>query len=140
MINKISKILDIAINEFSSPIIASASLDMSVKEMIMLMDKHQFRHLPVVDNKKPVGIISARDLKIMKLVDEDLHMVAKDMMIENPFCVISGSPMEAVAFDMSERKIGSALIVNEQGELDSIFTSIDGLNALVEILRGDFNL
>lgn len=131
--------LEIPINEFSSPIIAQANLDMSVKEMIMLMDRHGFRHLPVVDNKKPVGIISARDLKVLRLVNKDLQMKAKEIMIEDPFCVISGAPMEAVAFDMSERKIGSALVVNDAGELDSIFTSVDGLNALVEVLRGDYN-
>lgn len=133
------KYLEIAINEFSSPIIAFATLNMSIKEMMMLMDKHGFRHLPVVENDKPVGIISARDLRLLKMINTDLHLKAKDLMVENPYCVPVGTSMETAAYEMSNMKIGSALVVDEEGKLDSIFTSVDGLNALVEILRGDFN-
>ena len=133
------KYLEIPINEFSSPIIASASLNMSSKEMMMLMDKYGFRHLPVIEDGKPVGIISARDLRLLKMINSDLQLKARDLMIENPYCVPMGTCMEAAAFEMSQRKIGSALVVDEEGNLDSIFTSIDGLNALVEILRGDFD-
>lgn len=131
--------LNIPISEFSSPIIASASLEMSIKEIMMLLEKNGFRHLPVVEDDKPVGIISARDLKIIKALNDDSSLKAKDIMIEDPFCVSSEVSMEDAAFEMSKRKIGSALVVDENGKLDSIFTSIDGLNALVEILRGDFN-
>lgn len=132
------KYLEIPINEFSSPIIASASLNMSVKEMIMVMEKNGFRHLPVVENERPVGIVSARDLKLLRIINKDLQVKARDIMVENPFCVPIGTSMEEAALEMSRRKIGSALVVDDEGKLDSIFTSIDGLNALVEVLRGDF--
>ena len=58
-------------------------------------------------------------------------------MVLNPYTAQTGSMLEEVAFEMSDRKIGSALIVNNFGELEGIFTSVDGLNALIEIIRGD---
>lgn len=133
------KNLSIPISEFSSPIIASASLNMSVKEMLMIMDNNGFRHLPVVENEKPVGIVSARDLKLLRILNKDLQVKARDIMIEDPYCVQGQISMEEAALEMSRRKIGSALVVDSKGNLDSIFTSIDGLNALVEVLRGDYN-
>jgi acetoin utilization protein AcuB len=133
-------IAEIYIEEFSSPITSFATIDMTISEMIHEMDQNGFRHLPVVSNKKPVGVISAREIKLLKTIDTHFDLTAKDIMVSDPYTVRLGSSIEEVAFNMSKEKIGSALIVNSDGEIDSIFTSIDALNALVEIVRGDVEL
>lgn len=133
-------ISEICIEEFSSPITSFATVDMTISQMIAEMDKNGFRHLPVVSNKKPIGVISAREIKLLKTIDTHFDLTAKDIMVTEPYTVRVGSSIEEVAFNMSKDKIGSALVVNGEGEIDSIFTSIDALNALVEIVRGDVEL
>ncbi len=129
--------LEIPVEEFSSPIQAFATPEMGVEEMFDLIKEKGFRHLPVLKNKKPIGIISIRDLEFIKNLNRHFDLKAEDIMTNEPYCIPLGSTLEEVAFHMSEKKIGSAIVLNDDGEADSIFTSIDGLNALVEISRGE---
>ena len=130
--------IDLAVEEYSSPIEAHATEQMSLEDMHGIMSVKGFRHLPVLRNNKPVGMISLRDLNLLKSLNKHFELTASDIMSQDPYCVVKGSSIGEVAFHMSERKIGSAIVVNENGEADSIFTSIDGLNALVEIVRGEY--
>ena len=129
--------LEIPVDEFSSPITAHATMDMSLQEMLDMMEGKGYRHLPVLERNKPVGIISSREIKLLKNLNQHFDLKASDVMVQDPFCVPSGTSIGDVAFEMSNQKIGSAIIVDKDGNADCIFTSIDGLNALVEIVRGD---
>ena len=82
-------------------------------------------------------MISSRDLSLIKSLSTDFNLLAKDIMSEDPYCVPWGTSLEDVAFEMSSRKIGSAIVLDKDGCADSIFTSVDGLNALIELVRGD---
>ncbi|MFT6633263.1 MAG: acetoin utilization protein AcuB [Bacteriovoracaceae bacterium] len=130
--------LDIAIDEYASPIKSSGTTGMSLQEMSKMLEDNGYRHLPILDNKKPVGMVSIRDLHLLKSLNTHFDLKAGDIMSANPYCVPRGTSIEDVAFYMSENKIGSAIIVDESGDAESIFTSIDGLNALVEIARGEY--
>jgi len=44
-------------------------------------------------------------------------------------------PLDRVAFTMSDRKIGSVIVNEDDGEFLGIFTVTDALNALIEISR-----
>lgn len=133
-----NKYLDILIDEFTSPAPITVDINESVEKIFGLMTEEGIRHLPVLNNGKPVGIISERDLSMIKLLNtEEEDLTAERIMTKNPFCVNAGSQLEEVAYEMSRRKIGSALVLNEENKLDGIFTSTDGLNALIEIIRGD---
>ena len=55
----------------------------------------------------------------------------------DPLTVSSGTSLIDAAFEMSEVKIGSLIVNDEHGRVMGIFTSTDGLNALVEVLRGE---
>jgi len=129
--------LDIPVEEYASPILSFATENMQIDEMFELMKENGFRHLPVLIDKKPVGMISSRDLALVKELNRHFDLTAGDIMASDPFCVPFGTSLEDVAFQMSVRKIGSAIIVDKDGSADSIFTSVDGLNALVEIVRGE---
>ncbi len=130
--------IQLPVDDFSTPIILSTSPDQSIKTIIEKMKGESFRHIPVLVGRKPVGIISDRDLHNMGGLDKSDLFKARDIMVHEPYCVQRGTPIDEVAFEMSKRKIGSALVINSKGELDSIFTSVDGLNALIEVLRGDY--
>ena len=49
------------VGEVSSDTVISVGPETSVRECAELLTKHRIRHLPVLDEGKPVGIVSARD-------------------------------------------------------------------------------
>ena len=130
--------LDVQVEEFASPIEAFATEEMSLEDMLGILNVKGFRHLPVLKDKKPIGMVSIRDLNLLKSLNQHFELSAKDIMSQDPFCVLEGASIGDVAYDMSERKIGSAIVTNSKGEAESIFTSVDALNALVEIVRGEY--
>ncbi len=132
-----SKALKITIDEYVSPVSVTASEDMLLSDVSKLMREHGFRHIPILKGQKPIGIISDRDISLLDSLEDLSDLTAADIMVKNPYCAYSGTSISEVAFEMSSRKIGSALILTSEGDLDGIFTSIDGLNALIEIVRGD---
>ena len=130
--------IELIVDEFTSPCENPVSPETSLKEIISLLEKENYRHVPVVENSKPIGIISSRDLKFISRLDvANLDFKAREFMTADPFTVTVGTPVQEVAFEMSQRKIGSAIVTNSDGEIEGIFTTTDALNALVEILRGD---
>ena len=132
-----SQPMNVVIDDYSSPIDLVASEDMPLIEACKLIDEHKYRHLPVVRDGKPVGILSDRDLNLLISLPSLPELTVRDVMVQDPFCVYSGTSIDEVAYQMAKRKIGSALVLNKEGKLESIFTSLDGLNALIEVVRGD---
>lgn len=132
-----SKPLDITIDEYVSPVSVTGTAQMKLSEVTKLMREGGFRHIPILKDNKPVGIISDRDISLLDSLEDLSDLSVEDVMVKEPYCAYTGTSIGEVAFEMSSRKIGSALILTEEGNLDGIFTSIDGLNALIEIVRGD---
>jgi acetoin utilization protein AcuB len=132
-----SKPLDITIDEYVSPVPFTGTTDMRLSEVSKIMREQGFRHLPILKDNKPVGIISDRDISLLDSLEDLSNVCVEDVMVRDPYCAYIGTSISEVAFEMSSRKIGSALILTKEGHLDGIFTSIDGLNALIEIVRGD---
>ncbi len=54
--------LDIEIENYMTRGVITVIPDMTVDECMQLMTKEKIRHLPVIDNKKVVGLISMRDV------------------------------------------------------------------------------
>jgi CBS domain-containing protein len=52
----------------------------TVEECNLLMRRHRIRHLPVMENGKPVGMLSSRDVLMEVVVDEEKDI--KDLEIE----------------------------------------------------------
>lgn len=134
-----SEQINLAIDEFTSPCENPVAPETPLKEIISLLDSESYRHIPVIENGKPIGIISSRDLKFITRLDVgNMDFTARDFMTADPYTVVCGTPLEDVALEMSSRKIGSSIVTNQDGEIEGIFTTTDALNALVEVLRGEF--
>ena len=129
--------LNIPVQEYTSPLDLTATEDMKVSEVYQRMQANGFRHVPVLNGKKLVGILSDRDISLVLKIDNLSEINVKDIMVADPYCAYASSSIVDVAFNMAKRKIGSALILNDDGELEGIFTSTDALNALIEITRGE---
>jgi acetoin utilization protein AcuB len=127
----------VPVEEFTTPDPVTAGEDMTIDELRQLMEAHGIRHLPVVRGNSVVGVVSDRDVRLVAglTVAEKLQVRASDIMAADPLTVTSTAPLDEVAYAMSEKKVGSAIVNDEQGRFLGIFTSIDALNALIEIVR-----
>ena len=111
--------------------------DTMVEEVIRLLHKHGFRHLPVVERDQAVGVISDRDILIARPLANPEGLRAGDVMTKEPYSVSIDASLEEVALELSRRKFGSAMVYDRNQKFCGIFTATDALNALVEVLRGD---
>lgn len=109
----------------------------SISRAWALMQEHRIRHLPVVDGERVVGILSDRDLhlvKTMRGVDPD-DVGVDETMVRDPFTIGPEVPLAEAARRMAELKVGSAVVVNG-GKPIGIFTTTDALRALAVVLEG----
>lgn len=130
--------VSVSVEEFTTPDPVTANEDMTVDDLQRLMERHNIRHLPVMRGETVVGVISHRDVRLVMGLTalEKLQVRASDIMAENPLTVSSSTPLDEVAYAMSEQKVGSAIVNDGKGRLLGIFTATDALNALIEIVRG----
>lgn len=128
---------DFSVEEFTTPITVTATEDTSISDLNELMKQYSVRHIPVIKNDRVVGVVSDRDLKLVSgLSLHELVIVrASDIMVANPICVSAGAALDEVALEMSQKKIGSVIVNDENDQFYGIFTVTDALNALIEIIR-----
>ncbi len=132
-----AKLQKIEVAEFTSESPITISQETKIDDILDLLEKHKFRHLPVVKKDKVVGIISDRDLFYAHYNSESPEITARDIMTPDPYTVKHTDSIDSVAYELSKRKVGSAIVVDQVGDLYGIFTVTDALNALVEIMRGE---
>ena len=130
-------VLDLSIEEYTSPIEFTLAPDESIDDALKRVSQVDYRHYPVIGEHGIVGIVSQRDLEMYKdkCVSRDLFI--KDIMKNDVLCVPKGASMEETVYKMAERKVGSAIVIAQGDKPYGIFTSIDVMNALIEIIRGE---
>ena len=101
-----------------------------------LMRKHKIRHLPVLLRGELVGLVSQRDLQLVEtLRDVDPNSVrVEEAMSPNPCAVSPDTSLDWVAVEMESHKYGSMIVV-EAGAVVGVFTTVDAMRALAEVLR-----
>ena len=89
------------------------------------------RHLPVLDGGQLVGVLSERDIQFIESFESlDAEEIKVDDAFSNEvYAVESNTEVRQVCSDMAERKLGSALVL-ENKKLVGIFTWIDALRYL----------
>lgn len=100
-----------------------------------LMQEHDIRHLPVVDDGQLLGMITDRDIKYVEsfafVKPEDVPI--RGAMTEKPYTVAPETPLDEVVSTMAEQKYGSAIVV-QNGHVVGVFTTVDACRALSELL------
>ena len=113
-------------------------------EALVLMRRHQIRHLPVVNGINLVGIVTDRDLRraspsLLSGIDEDRYKEVLDstqvskIMTREPFTVRLDTEVDEAVRLIIDKKISSLPVVNG-AELVGIFTEVDALRILLEVL------
>lgn len=103
-----------------------------------MMQKWKIRHLPVLDGSRVIGLLTLHDLHLTeRLKDIDPRQVSvEDAMTLDLYTVGPDADLRSVAREMAGQKFGSALVMRDD-EILGIFTAIDALRALSELVEGD---
>jgi acetoin utilization protein AcuB len=118
----------------TSPLTINADLTLLQAKQFMM--DHSIRHLPVLDDGHLVGIISEKDIDFIqgfRGVDLKIEKVA-NVMTSDPYIVEANSHLDEICKQMAHNKIGSVL-VQDNKKLVGIFTWVDALNAMSELLH-----
>jgi acetoin utilization protein AcuB len=99
-----------------------------------LMHKSHVRHLPVLHAGKLVGIVSERELDVITALPGSKQLSVEDAMVPDVYTIGEDAQLETVAAEMARLKIGSAIVLKD-GDVVGVFTAVDGLRALADVLK-----
>jgi acetoin utilization protein AcuB len=110
--------------------------DQTIAKASAIMSEHRIRHLPVLRGGQLLGVLSDRDVKLIESFrDVDPTTTTVDeAMTEQPYTVGPETPLDEVVRTMAEKKLGSAVIVQNH-KVVGIFTTVDACQALSELLQ-----
>jgi acetoin utilization protein AcuB len=129
--------LSFPIRQFMSPCPQCIEQDQPMSEAHRLMRQKRARHLPVLAGGRLVGLVSLGDLHLTETlagVDSERVRVEEAMTLE-PYCVGPTARLDEVVDVMAANKYGCALVV-EAEQVVGIFTTVDALEVLARVLRG----
>jgi IMP dehydrogenase len=96
--------------------------EQKIYEALEIMKKYRISGVPITKNGKLVGILTNRDLRFEKRLDEKISMVmTKDRLITVPV----GTTLEASKEILHKNRIEKLLVVDEQNHLKGLITIKD---------------
>ncbi|MBU47095.1 MAG: hypothetical protein CL920_00175 [Deltaproteobacteria bacterium] len=140
--------MNMTVEQVMSVELVTLSPNHRVYHAMDLMDAHQLRHLPIVDEERRLrGVISDRDVKKLthanfnteeESAQERLSLLEEVGVVahQEPLTVSPDTELSEVAELMLKHKVGSVLVCGtESGELVGIVTRADLLWVLCQLLR-----
>jgi acetoin utilization protein AcuB len=123
------------------------SPDTSFPEAFRIMREKRIRHLPVLENKKLIGVVARTDLlhaspspatslSVFEISYLMANLHIREVMSTPPITVPEDLPLEEAASIMVKKKIG-CLPVMRDGEMVGLITETDIFETFVEILGGE---
>ena len=132
------------VRKWMTPNPRTIQADATVTEAVHVMKEQDIRHLPVLDGKRLVGIVSDRDLKefapsrATTLDVHELHYLLSkakvaDAMRRDPLRLTPEDTIERAALLMHDNRVGCLPVVNADGAVVGILTQEDVFEALVVV-------
>ncbi|MFA5110294.1 MAG: CBS domain-containing protein [Desulfobaccales bacterium] len=121
------------VGQIMSTQIVTISPERGVGQALKLMQKHQIRHLPVLERDHMVGWITSRDLREVLLASMLEEIKVKDVMVQAPLTVTPETEVEEAARLIHEHKIGGMPVV-EGDKLVGVITMQDLVSAFITML------
>jgi acetoin utilization protein AcuB len=126
------------IQKFMTPMPHTVGRDIPIKTAVTMMREHRIRHLPVQDGGKLIGVLTDRDIKLAASFEGSADLVAEEVMTPDPYTVAPETPADVVAKEMAEHKWGCAIVQQSNGKVVGIFTAVDGMRVLAEMLDANY--
>jgi acetoin utilization protein AcuB len=113
----------------------SVGVDQPLSVAHRIMREHGIRHLPVLRGGKLVGVVTQRDLYLVETLREveASSVRVEEAMTDDAYVVAPNEPLVSVARTMADKKYGCAVVM-EGTEVVGIFTAVDALHALANLL------
>jgi CBS-domain-containing membrane protein len=115
----------------------------AISEVAKLLQQHSFHHIPVLDGRKLVGIVTSSDLMKLSVgaqgydsnqhwsfLDSQYELI--DVMTPNPKTLQESDVVRDAAIALSTGTLHSLPVVDSSHELVGIVTSTDLINYLLE--------
>jgi len=125
--------------------VLSASPTTTIREAVRLIEDSEIRHLPIVEGKRLLGIVSDRDLREFRIplmveierfseadrdrTDELLNTPLSEVMAADVVSVDSSESIESVIDAMIEYKVGAVPVV------DRVTDELVGIVSYIDVLR-----
>lgn len=115
--------------------VISVTADYPLKSSIVLLQKHNFHHLPIVDeNKKLKGIVSDRDIMRYRLQHPNSPLetiTTGEVMTQRVISAALTTEIRAIADVLCQRNFSAMPITDEQQRVVGMLSRSDILKALV---------
>jgi CBS domain-containing membrane protein len=136
--------------KFASDIMTKDVVSLEESETLEFVEESmralRFRHMPVMDRGRLVGLISHRDVlrfsasSLLPNATEQTHYLAKkflvrDVMTRNVATVNPDTPLLEVASRMKKGKLGCLPVVDSENSLVGIITEADFVDLCMRLLR-----
>ena len=125
------------IQDWMTPAPKVLESDRSLADAWALMRVHGIRHLPIIEERRPVGVVTDLDIHLFlsargTLSPKDVPLTL--VMLTCDFAVHPETPLVDVVATMERRKHSVAVIAAED-EVHGVFTVTDALRALLHHVR-----
>lgn len=121
------------VSEIMSQEMVTVTPDKRVGQALQLMQKHQIRHLPVVEGGRMVGWLTSRDLREVLLASMLEKITVVDVMVRAPISVSPDTGVEEAARLVKEHKIGGMPVLDGD-RLVGVVTMLDVIGAFLTLL------
>ena len=95
--------------------------DQKLEQALELMKAHEISGLPVVEEGKPVGILTNRDIRF----ERNLEQKVRDVMTRKLITAPEGTSLEAAKELLHRNRIEKLIVVDERGRMKGLITIKD---------------
>ncbi len=129
-------LMSLEVQEIMVDKVITTKTDATVKDAVKLMNKYEIGCLVVVENGKPVGIITERDLlkRVLAKSEKNKHKKVVEIMTKPLLSAAPNMQIEEAAKLMFHKKIKKLPIV-EKGKLLGLLTLTDILRIQPQLIR-----
>jgi acetoin utilization protein AcuB len=123
------------IRSYMTPSPHTIGAEQTLDQAHKVMRAHRIRHLPVLHGRKLVGVVTQRDLALIESLPGVVpaEVPVEDAMTTDVYVVAPGALLSAVAMEMAERKLGSAVVMDRE-EVIGVFTVTDACQVLARMV------
>ncbi len=124
------------IREYMTPTPVTVGQEQTLAHAAEVMKQHGIRHLPVLHGGQLVGVVTERDVALLSAQEhlDPSKISVEDAMSPSTYSVGPDTPLRDVVAHLAAHRLGSAVVVDRAEHVHGIFTTVDGMQMLAELL------